>query len=95
MNKEEMKQRTKRFALNIIQLVGALPKDKLLMYSGDNCYGQAPRLDLITELPVEPNRLQILLPRWVWLKKKLMRQYIGWNFLLKAVLCKVIRWEPL
>jgi len=29
MNKEEMKQRTKRFALNIIQLVGALPQGQI------------------------------------------------------------------
>ena len=34
MNKEEMKQRTKPFATNIIQLVGALPQGRIIHVLG-------------------------------------------------------------
>ena len=80
MNQEEMKQRTKLFALGVIQLVESLPKERTQKCLVDNCCDQGPQLDQTIGVVVEPSLLQTSFLKWVLLKRKWMNHCIGWSY---------------
>ena len=57
---ENLKQRTKKFALDVIRLVQMLPRNQTADVIGRSCCAPELPLPPITGLPVEPDRRPIL-----------------------------------
>ena len=77
-----LKERTKRFALEIIQLVEKLPKGRTADILGRQLLAAGTSAGANPVLHAGQDLLQISFQRWVLLKKRLMSQYTGWNCLL-------------
>ena len=79
MNPDDLKKRTKQFALRVLKLVAALPNT----VAGRAIGGQLVRSGLQSvrtiELRIVVDHGLSLLQSSVWLKKKQMRARIGWN----------------
>jgi hypothetical protein len=77
MNREEMKKRTKQFALAVIQFVESLPRGQIADVLGRQLLRSGTSGGVTTVQPVEANPLLILLQRWELWKKKRMNASIG------------------
>ena len=79
VNKEQMKDRTKQFALRVIRLVESLPKGRTADVLGRQLLRSAPRLGQTIVQHAELGLLPILSPKWELLKKKPMNLCTGWK----------------
>lgn len=85
MHADEMKKRTRAFALRIIRLVEALPKNKAADVIGKQLLRCGTSVGANYRLGAEQDRRPILFLRWVLLKKRPTKQSTGWNYLLNQV----------
>ncbi len=85
MDKKDFKERTKHFALEVIKIAENLPREEQRIFLEGNWLRQGLPCGQIIGLLAERNQLQIIYPRWASWKKKLMKVYFGWSFLLKPV----------
>ena len=88
MEQTYLKERTKSFALEIIKLVESLPKGRTADVIGRQLLDAGTSVGANYRAAVEQDHQQTLFLRWVLLRKKLMRRFIGWNYLLRLNLFK-------
>jgi hypothetical protein len=80
MNAEDFKERTKRFAIKIIQFVELIPRSEVGgMFFLDNYSEPEARWVPTTDRRAGPDLAQSLLPRWESLKRNAMNPSTGWN----------------
>jgi len=80
MNQEEMKQRTKLFALGIIQLVESLPKERTAEVLGRQLLRSGTSVGSNYRCACRAKSIADLFLRWVLLKRKPMNRCIGWSY---------------
>ena len=85
MDADELKNRTKRFALRILKLAAALPPTIEGNIIEGSWSGLVLQLVLTIELHVGVVRARNLQQRLVWWKKKLTKVRFGSNLLLKLL----------
>jgi hypothetical protein len=78
MNENELKQRTKNFALRVIKLVNALPNNMAGRAIGNQLIRGHQSRQTTEPLVVGVQR-QSLSPNWELLEKKRMKVACGWN----------------
>lgn len=83
-----LNERTKRFALKIIELIESLPKKRTADFIGKQLLEAGTSVGANYRLLVERGHVPILFLKWVLLKKKLMRRSIGWNYSSSLTLFK-------
>ena len=84
----DLKNRTKTYALRIIKLFQALPKvEKHKYLVNKSCEAVLQSAHNIAKLVV-PNPRLISLTKWKAVCRNWMKPAIGWNYLLKAILCQ-------
>lgn len=83
MDEQIFKQRTKKLALRIIELVEALPKSRTAEGLEDSCSALRHRLGPIIERRVEGNPEPTFYPSSPSLRKKGTNRLTGWNYSLK------------
>jgi len=77
VNADDLKKRTKRFALRILKLVSPFPIQSREGQLVDSWRGPAPPLARTIELHVEDDRKQNLLPSWESSSRKPMKVVFG------------------
>jgi hypothetical protein len=79
MDEKELKDRTKRFALEIIKPVEKLPTRIVAQTVGRQLVKRGHRSGLITDLLAEGGRERNSPPSWVLLRKRQMKARSGWK----------------
>ncbi len=79
MNKDDMKHRTRQFAIRIIRLVESLPKGRTENVFCKQLLRSGTLVGQIIGLHVERNLPLILFTRWELLRKKRTNPFTGWN----------------
>jgi hypothetical protein len=79
MSHENLKNRTKLFALEVIRHVESLPPGQTCKILGNQLLRSGTSVGQIIVPPAEANPLLILSPKWERSRRKLMNQVIGWS----------------
>jgi hypothetical protein len=79
MTSEELKARTKAFALRVIKLVDAMPRSQASQVIGKQLLRSATSGEQITGLHVEPSHTQSSPPSFPSWSKRRMKPFTGWS----------------